>query len=393
MLKINIEDTEVELSQIVGSRNEKAIDISNLRNKTNYVTYDPGLGNTAITKSSITFLDGEKGILQYRGIDVFNLVAEKSFLEVAYLLFKGVFPTTKELSMMKSLIFAHSHIDKSIQRFFQNFSYLPTMNLLSIGVTLFKEPTELDDFEQFCFYLAKYKVLCSYLFEPHHSRISFSEDYCEDFAYLSLNKKDPAITKILNALLITHADHEQNCSTTSLRVIASSKATIKNALSGAILALSGPLHGGANEEVISMLQMITNDRADVTKYIQKAKDKEDNFLLMGFGHRVYKNFDPRATIIKELSHEFFEKNNIVDPLLQTALMLEKAALKDPYFISKHLYPNVDFYSGILYKALNIPSHNFTPMFSLGRMSGWLTHYFEFKTSPEFKIIRPRQIFV
>jgi citrate synthase len=238
MIKINIEETEVEVTQVIGSKNEKAINITDLRNKTGYVTYDPGLGNTAITKSSITFLDGEKGILQYRGIDVFNLVTEKSYLEVAYLLFKGTFPSVKELTMMKTLIFAHSNVDKYVQRFFQNYSYLSTMNLLSIGITLIKEPTDIDDFERFCFYLAKHKVLCSYLFDPQHTRISFSEDYCEDFAYLSLNKKDNSITKILNALLIIHADHEQNCSTTSLRVIASSKASLKNALSGALLALS-----------------------------------------------------------------------------------------------------------------------------------------------------------
>ncbi len=393
MVKLIYQNQEISCPLITGSEQEIAFDISKLRQQTGLVTYDPGLGNTAPYLSSITFLNGEEGILRYRNYDVFDLIEKHSFLEVAFLLFKGHLPNTEELSLMKSLVFHHSSLNDSLINALKHLPKSHPMTHLSIALQLLERTPDLDPFESLCFFLAKNKMITSHLFNPQENSLKkTSDDYAEDFLHLALNKKDPLFVKALNALFIIHADHEQNCSTTALRVVASSEASLEDSLSAAVLALSGSLHGGANEAVINMLEKILEDGSNYKKYILKAKDKEDPFLLMGFGHRVYKNFDPRATIIKKICDEIFTTYKIKDPLLNLAKNLEEEALKDSYFVEKKLYPNVDFYSGILYKTLGIDKKFFTPMFAMGRMAGWLSHFFEFTQSKEFKIIRPRQIY-
>lgn len=409
--KLIFEGKEIELPVIVGTEGEHALDIAKLRDETGLITIDPGFKNTGSTKSSITFLDGEKGILRYRGYPIEELAEKAEFLEVAYLLIYGELPDKQTYEKFKQEITMHTLVHEDMRKIFDGFpaSAHPMGVLSSLVCTLTafypesidpaKEAAALD--LQIRRIIAKLPTLAawSYKNEMGHP-VNYPNnklDYCSNFLYMMFALPtdeyvvDPVLSDALNKLLILHADHEQNCSAATVRMIGSSKASLYSAIAGGICALWGPLHGGANQEVIEMLEQIYADGGNVQKYIAKAKDKNDPFRLMGFGHRVYKNFDPRAKIIKKTCDDVLNKLGINDPLLEIAKKLEEAALKDSYFIEKKLYPNVDFYSGIIYKAMGIPTDMFTVMFALGRLPGWIAQWKELREEGQ-AIARPRQIY-
>ena len=409
--KIELDGKSYELPVITGSENEKAIDISKLRDLSGYVTLDTGYKNTGATKSNITFLDGELGILHYRGYSIEQLAEKASFIEVAYLLIYGELPTKSELNEFESNIKSHTLIHEDMKRFFEAFpSKAHPMGVLSSTISSLATfyPESLDPNRSLkaknltvLRLLAKLPTLSAWAYK-NSIRHKFmypknSYNYCENFLHMMFAmpteeyQVDPIVASALNKLLILHADHEQNCSTSTVRMVGSSQANLYSSVSAGISALWGPLHGGANQEVIEMLEEIHNDGGNVDKWILKAKDKEDPFRLMGFGHRVYKNFDPRANIIRKTCDEVLEKLGINDPLLEIAKKLEKVALEDEYFKSRNLYPNVDFYSGIIYKAIGIPTEMFTVMFALGRLPGWIAQWKEMTENKE-PIGRPRQIY-
>ena len=409
--KIELDGKSYELPVIIGSENEKAIDISKLRDLSGYVTLDTGYKNTGATKSNITFLDGELGILHYRGYSIEQLAEKASFIEVAYLLIYGELPTKSEFDEFESNIKSHTLIHEDMKRFFEAFpSKAHPMGVLSSTISSLATfyPESLDPNRSLkaknltvLRLLAKLPTLSAWAYK-NSIRHKFmypknSYNYCENFLHMMFAmpteeyQVDPIVASALNKLLILHADHEQNCSTSTVRMVGSSQANLYSSVSAGISALWGPLHGGANQEVIEMLEEIHNDGGNVDKWILKAKDKEDPFRLMGFGHRVYKNFDPRANIIRKTCDEVLEKLGINDPLLEIAKKLEKVALEDEYFKSRNLYPNVDFYSGIIYKAIGIPTEMFTVMFALGRLPGWIAQWKEMTENKE-PIGRPRQIY-
>ena len=409
--KLELEGKVYEFPVIEGTENEKAIDISNLRSATGYITLDVGYKNTGATQSSITFLDGEEGILKYRGYPIEELAAKATFLEVAYLLIYGNLPTQTELDKFSSDITKHTLVHEDMKQFFEAYpAKAHPMGVLSSMVcslsTFYPEsldPNRSPEAKNLTVLrlLAKLPTLAAWSFKNsmrHPFMYPKNEyDYCKNFMYMMFSmptedyKVDPVITDALNTLLILHADHEQNCSTSTVRIVGSSQANLYASISAGISALWGPLHGGANQAVLEMLEQIHNDGGDVDKWVLKAKDKNDSFRLMGFGHRVYKNFDPRATIIKKTCDEVLAKLNINDPLLAIARKLEQVALEDEYFKSRSLYPNVDFYSGIIYRALGIPTEMFTVMFALGRLPGWIAQWKEMTENNE-PIGRPRQIY-
>ena len=410
--KIELDGKTYEFPVVVGTENEKAIDISKLRDTTGYVTLDTGYKNTGATKSKITFLDGEEGILHYRGYPIEQLAEKATFLEVAYLLIYGELPTQAQLDNFKNSITKHTLVHEDMKQFFEAYpAKAHPMGVLSSMIcslsTFYPEsldPNRSTEAKDLTIHrlLAKLPTLAAWSYKNamrHPFMYPRNEyDYCKNFLHMMFAmptedyKIDPVVVDALNKLLILHADHEQNCSTSTVRIVGSSQANLYATISAGISALWGPLHGGANQEVIEMLEKIHQDGGDVDKWVQKAKDKEDPFRLMGFGHRVYKNFDPRAKIIKKACDDIFTKLGINDPMLEIAKKLEKVALEDEYFKARNLYPNVDFYSGIIYKALGIPTEMFTVMFALGRLPGWIAQWKEMTENKE-PIGRPRQIYI
>ena len=401
-----------EFPVVEGSLGEKAVDIGSLRSQTGLITFDPGYANTGSCKSAITFLDGEKGILLYRGIPIEQLAEKSSFIETAYLLIYGELPSQKQLDEFSYHITHHSMVHESIKNFYDGFPNNPHPMAVASAVvgslaTFYQNELDVRDEREIEItihrLLAKLPTIAAYSYKksigqpllyPDNS-LGYSANFlkmmfgtpCEDY------EVDPVAEKALEVLLILHADHEQNCSTSTARLVGSSMCNLFASVSAAIYALWGPLHGGANQAVIEMLQEIYDDGGSVRKYIQKAKDSEDSFRLMGFGHRVYKNFDPRSKIIKTMAHKLLETSTTQEPLLEVALELEEAALKENYFVEKKLYPNVDFYSGLIYKALNIPVNMFPVMFAMGRLPGWIAQWKELQEDENFRIGRPRQIYI
>tara|TARA_B110000091_G_scaffold29063_1_gene29266 strand:- start:1579 stop:2868 length:1290 start_codon:yes stop_codon:yes gene_type:complete len=410
-VKLILDGKEIVLPVITGSENEKAIDISTLRATTGYITIDPGFKNTGSTQSSITYLDGENGILRYRGYSIEELAENATFLEVAYLLVYGELPNIMELAYFDESITQHTLVHENMKRFFDAFPQgAHPMGMLSSMIaslsTFYPESQSANrsvtDIEKTIHRLiAKLPTLAAKAYKHNkglptmYPRNDLS--YCGNFLQMMFGlptqdyKVNDVVERALNKLLILHADHEQNCSTATVRVVGSSQANLYSSISAGIAALWGPLHGGANQAVIEMLEQIRHDGGGLQKWIDKAKDKNDSFRLMGFGHRVYKNFDPRATIIKVAADEVLEALGVSDPILDIAKELEQVALNDEYFVERGLYPNVDFYSGIIYRALGIPTDMFTVMFALGRLPGWIGQWKEMTEQSE-PIGRPRQVY-
>jgi len=401
-----------ELPIIEGTENETAIDISKLRQDAGIITLDRGFKNTGSTESAITFLNGEKGILRYRGYSIEDLAENASFLEVAFLLIYGELPNSKELYNFQEEISKHTLVHEDVRAILDGFpSKSHPMGVLSSLVSSLTAfyPKSLDPNRSaeevngtIIRSIAKLPTLAAWSFKNRMRQPVIYPDnslgYCENFIRMMFSlptvnyEVNPVITSALNKLLILHADHEQNCSAATVRIVGSSHASLYASISAGIAALWGPLHGGANQAVIEMFEQIKEDGGDVNKYVEKAKDKSDPFRLMGFGHRVYKNFDPRAKIIKKAADDVLAQLGVEDPILDIALKLEKVALKDQYFKDRGLYPNVDFYSGIIYRALGIPTDMFTVMFALGRLPGWIAQWKEMRENHE-PIGRPRQIYV
>ncbi len=409
-VKLTYKNETFEFPLVGGTENELGIDIKTLRALTGLVTLDPGFKNSGSCESGITFLDGEKGILKYRGYDIDDLANGADFLEVAYLLIFGELPTAAQLDKFQSDINEEAIVDEDLKVILKSFPKtahpMGILASLTSALTAFN-PSSVDvDSEEEMYgaivtILAKFPVLVAWVQRKvkglplNYSDSSLS--YVDNVAQMMFRKPNveyttsPIVTAALNKLLILHADHEQNCSTSTVRIVGSSHAGLFASISAGISALWGPLHGGANQAVIEMLEAIKADGGDTKKFMAKAKDKNDPFRLMGFGHRVYKNFDPRAKIIKVAADEVLNELGIVDPILEIAKGLEQEALSDPYFVDRKLYPNVDFYSGIIYRALGIPTEMFTVMFALGRLPGWIAQWREMRMNNE-PIGRPRQIY-
>ncbi len=411
--KLKIGRNELEIPIIKGTENEKALDISKLRASSGgIVTLDTGYKNTGATTSAITFLNGEEGILRYRGYPIEQLAEKSNFLEVAYLLINGELPTKKEFKDFEHEITTHTLVHEDIKKFLDAYPERthPMGQLCAMICSLSAfYPESLNPYRSdeeinntVIRLIAKMPTLVSWIHKRAKGHPAMYPDnslgYCENFLKMFFGlpteeyEVDPVIANAIDKLLILHADHEQNCSTSTVRIVGSSHATLYAAISAGISALWGPRHGGANQSVIEMLQNIQNDGGNLQKWLDKAKDKSDPFRLMGFGHRVYKNFDPRAKIIKKASDEVLKKLKIDDPLLNIAKRMEEAALKDEYFVKRKLYPNVDFYSGIIYKAIGFPTEMFTVLFALGRLPGWIAQWKEMMKDQQ-PIGRPRQIYI
>jgi citrate synthase len=408
-LKINNKIHDLDL--ITGSENEVALDISKLRSDANLITLDAGFKNTGSCQSAITFLDGEKGILRYRGYSIEELAKKADFLEVAYLLIFGELPTDKQLEKLSNDIKERSIIDEDLRIILNSYPKsahpMGILSSLTSGLVAFDPSAvdidnEEDMYDAILNLLAKIPVLVAWVYRRRKGLpLEYGDTslgYVENLAKMMFQRpnkeyiQNKTVVSALNKLLILHADHEQNCSTSTVRIVGSSYAGLFASVAAGISALWGRLHGGANQAVIEMLEAINEDGGDTKKYMSKAKDKSDPFRLMGFGHRVYKNFDPRAKIIKVAAHEVLKDLGIDDPILDIAKGLEKEALEDQYFVDRKLYPNVDFYSGIIYKALDIPAEMFTVMFALGRLPGWVAHWREMRLRKE-PIGRPRQVYI
>jgi len=408
---ININDNTHDIDIITGSEKEVALDISKLRSDANLITLDAGFKNTGSCQSAITFLDGEKGILRYRGYSIEELAEKADFLEVAYLLIFGELPTQDQLNKLSDDIKERAIIDEDLRIILNSFPKsahpMGILSSLTSGLVAF-DPSAVDIDDEEDMYdailnlLAKIPVLVAWVYRRRKGLPleygDISLGYVENLAKMMFQRpnkeyiQNKTVVSALNKLLILHADHEQNCSTSTVRIVGSSHAGLFASISAGISALWGRLHGGANQAVIEMLEAIDSDGGDTKKYMLKAKDKTDPFRLMGFGHRVYKNFDPRAKIIKVAADEVLKDLGINDPILDIAKGLEKEALEDKYFVDRKLYPNVDFYSGIIYKALDIPAEMFTVMFALGRLPGWVAHWREMRIRKE-PIGRPRQVYI
>jgi citrate synthase len=409
--KLSYGGKDFELPIVEGTENEKAIDIAKLRGQSGLITIDPGYKNTGSTMSAITFLDGETGILRYRGYRIEDLAEKSTFLEVAYLLIYGELPSQSEYEKFTREITTHTLVHEDIKKILDGFpSNSHPMGVLSsliCSLTAFY-PQSLDPNRNenevnlsIVRLLAKMPTFAAWAYKNEVGHpVNYPDnslDYCSNFLKMMFAlpaeryDADPVVAKALDQLLILHADHEQNCSTSTVRIVGSSQASIYASISAGINALWGPLHGGANQAVIEMLESIKKDGGDTKKFLNKAKDKDDPFRLMGFGHRVYKNFDPRAKIIKKAADDVLTKLGVNDPVLEIAKELEFAALNDQYFVDRKLYPNVDFYSGIIYRALGIPTDMFTVLFAMGRLPGWIAQWKEMRQNGE-PIGRPRQIY-
>ncbi|MBE7437737.1 MAG: citrate synthase [Spirochaetales bacterium] len=409
--KLSFENQELELPLITGTEQERAIDITRLRGATSLITLDEGYMNTGATRSKITFLDGERGILRYRGYPIEQLAEKSSFLEVAYLLIYGELPTKAEFEAFRELITMHTMIHEDLKRLYDGFPKdSHPMAILASMITSLSgfyndsmDPLNPRHREiSMVRLLAKTPTIAAYSYKKSvgqpfvYPRNSLS--YIANFINMMFSVPamdymvDPVVERALDLLLILHADHEQNCSTSTVRLVGSSRANLYATISSGVCALWGPLHGGANQAVIEMLETIEREGGDVNRFLGYAKDKDSPFRLMGFGHRVYKNFDPRARLIKKACDDVLSNLGVRDPLLDIAKRLEEKALEDNYFVERKLYPNVDFYSGIIYRALRIPTEMFTVMFALGRMPGWIAQWKEMIENPGSKIGRPRQIY-
>ena len=407
---LEIDGNQFELPVIVGSENEGAVDISKLRDASGLITLDPGYKNSGSCKSEITFLDGELGILRYRGYSIEDLAEKSNFLEVSYLVIFGELPTAEQLHQFEEDIRKYTLVNEEMKNIIDGFpktahpmgvlsaltSALTAFNPKSVNVENSKEM-----YEAVCKTMGKFLVIATWTYRKSMgfplNYYDNTKGYVENFMHLMFQlptgpyKADPVVINALDKLFILHADHEQNCSTSTVRMVGSSHAGLFASISAGVSALWGPLHGGANQAVLEMLEEIASTGGDADKYLAKAKDKNDPFRLMGFGHRVYKNFDPRAKIIKKAADEVLSTLGVHDPILAIAKKLEEAALEDEYFKSRNLYPNVDFYSGIIYRALGIPTDMFTVMFAIGRLPGWVAHWIEMRTNNE-PIGRPRQVY-
>jgi len=400
-------DQSIDLPVFQGTEAEKAVDISILRAKTGFITYDNGFGNTGACVSAITFLDGELGILKYRGFSIEELCEKSNFVEVSKLLIDGTLPNAETLAKFKNSIGQYSKVPEGIKALIKTFPRdAHPMAILSAAIVAlsayYPDVTDQDlnaaqKEKVLPLLMGQLSTIAAYIYR-HGQNLNFVDpdptfSYIENFLYMMNGKRpDAELVEALDILLILHADHEQNCSTSTVRVVGSSKANLFASISAGIDALWGPLHGGANQAVLEMLEEIQKDGGGYQKFILKAKDKNDTFRLMGFGHRVYKNFDPRAKIIKKYCDVVLAKLGKADELLDIAKGLESVALSDTYFVERKLYPNVDFYSGIIYKALGIPTNMFTVMFALGRLPGWMAQWKEMIEDPNMRICRPRQIF-
>ena len=411
MARLQLGDKTLELPIVVGSENERAIDISSLRAQTGYITLDGGYGNTGACQSGITFIDGEKGILRYRGIPIEELPGCSNFIEVAWMLIWGELPTADQLVGFHNLLTKHQMLHETIRHHFDLFPpSSPPMAVLSTVLNALScfhpEMLEIegeDNFEEAAArIMAKVRTIAAFSYRhaigspiiyPHPEmsytqnllHMMFSQPYAEF-------EPDPLLVKALDTIFMLHADHEQNCSTSTVRMVGSSEANLFASVAAGVSALWGPLHGGANVAVVDMLETIQEQKLPVGEFVAQVKDKKNGIRLMGFGHRVYKNFDPRARIVKKIAEEVLEKLHIEDPLLDIAEELAEAALQDDYFVERKLYPNVDFYSGVILRAIGIPKSMFTVMFSIGRMPGWIAQWYEDRFITKGRINRPRQIY-
>jgi len=406
---LKIEDKTVELPIVVGSEGEKALDISKLRAETGYITLDQGYGNTGSCQSDITFIDGDKGILRYRGYAIEDLAANSTFIETAYLLIWGELPNEEQLREFSALFSKHQMLREDIKHHFNLFPpNSPPMAVLSSVLNAlscyYPELMEIEDEETFteasARIMSKVRTIAAYSYRQqlgHHIEYPHpKKPFAENFLHMMFSQPynefepDPALVKALDLIFLLHADHEQNCSTSTVRMVGSSEANLFASVAAGVGALWGPLHGGANVAVVDMLERISAENMSVSDFVNQVKDKKAGIRLMGFGHRVYKNFDPRANIIKKSCEEVLAKLHIDDPMLHIAKELEAVALEDEYFIQRKLYPNVDFYSGVILRALGIPKEMFTVIFAIGRMPGWIAQWYE--ESKSTKISRPRQIY-
>ena len=409
--KLTIDDREIDLEIVVGTEQERGIDLGPLRRETGYITLDEGYVNTGSTRSEITYLNGEQGILRYRGYPIEELATKCDFVEVCYLLIYGELPTSEQLDDFSRAIRTHTLLHEDIRYFYRGFPRdahpMATLSsVVSAMSTFYQDSLDPKDPEHVRIstyrLLAKLPTIAAYSYKKSIGQpfIYPQNDltYCENFLQMMFAvpcepyEIDPDFVRALNMLLIVHADHEQNCSTSTVRMVGSSQANLFASTAAGIGALWGPLHGGANEACVAMLERIRQDNSNVKKYVDMAKDKNNEFRLMGFGHRVYKNFDPRARIIKGACDKLLAKMEIDDPLFHIAQELEQVALNDEYFVERKLYPNVDFYSGVIYRAMGIPVPMFTVLFSMGRLPGWIAHWKEMQESDTFRICRPRQIY-
>ncbi|MCP4204479.1 MAG: citrate synthase [bacterium] len=405
--KVILDGNEYELPITVGSEGEVGVEIRSLRKLSKAVTLDEGYGNTGSCKSAITFIDGEKGILRYRGYPIEQVAEHSTFVEVCYLLIFGELPTSDELAEFSSALTRHTLLHEDMKKFFEGYSSsahpMAILSSMIASLSTYYPPTTRETLDvNILRLLAKAKTIAAFSYKKSigqpfiYPRNDLS--YTQNFLHMMFaNPAEPyevpeVLDHALRLLLILHADHEQNCSTSTVRMVGSSEADLFASISAGINALSGPLHGGANQKVMEMLRRIRDDGSNYKKYVELAKDKESDFRLMGFGHRVYKNFDPRARILKEASNRVLDELNLDDSLLDIARALEEVALEDDYFIERKLYPNVDFYSGFLYRAMGIPTNMFTVMFALGRLPGWIAHWKEMREDPNGRIHRPRQIY-
>lgn len=407
---LEVDGQKIELPVITGSENESAIDINKLRDLTGIITLDPGYKNSGSCKSEITFLDGELGILRYRGYSIEDLAEKANFLEVSYLLIFGELPTAQELTQFENGIKKHTLVNEEMKNIIDGFPKtahpMGVLSALTSALTAFNpKPVNVENekemYEAICKTMGKFLVIATWTYRKTMGYpLNYYDNttgYVDNFMQLMFKlptgpyTANPVIINALDKLFILHADHEQNCSTSTVRMVGSSHAGLFASISAGVSALWGPLHGGANQAVLEMLEEINKDGGDTDKFLAKAKDKNDPFRLMGFGHRVYKNFDPRARIIKKAAKEVLDTLGVEDPILEIAKKLEAAALEDEYFKSRNLYPNVDFYSGIIYRALGIPTDMFTVMFAIGRLPGWIAQWKEMRENKE-PIGRPRQIY-
>jgi citrate synthase len=407
---LELDGKKYEFPVIVGTENEVAIDIDKLRSASGAITIDPGYKNSGSCKSEITFLDGEEGILRYRGYSIEDLADKANFLEVSYLLIFGELPTTAQLEKFENDIRKYTLVNEEMKNIIDGFPKtahpMGVLASLTSALTAFNPKSvnphnEKEMYEAVCKTMGKFLVIATWTYRKSMgyplNYYDNTKGYVENFMRLMFElptgpyKADPKVVSALDKLFILHADHEQNCSTSTVRIVGSSHAGLFASISAGVSALWGPLHGGANQAVLEMLQEIHDNGGDVAKFVLKAKDKDDPFRLMGFGHRVYKNFDPRATIIKKAADDVLTALGVDDPLLDIAKQLEKVALEDEYFKSRNLYPNVDFYSGIIYRAMGIPVEMFTVLFAIGRLPGWIAQWKEMRINKE-PIGRPRQVY-
>jgi citrate synthase len=408
---LEIDGNKFELPIVIGSENEAAVDISKLRDQSGVITLDPGYKNSGSCKSEITFLDGELGILRYRGYAIEDLAEKAHFLEVSYLVIFGELPTASQLLQYETDIRKYTLVNEEMKSIIDGFPKtahpMGVLSALTSALTAFNPKSvnaenEKEMYEAVCKTMGKFLVIATWTYRKSMgfplNYYDNTKGYVENFMHLMFELPtgpyipNPVVINALDKLFILHADHEQNCSTSTVRMVGSSHAGLFASISAGVSALWGPLHGGANQAVLEMLEDIQKDGGDADKYLAKAKDKNDPFRLMGFGHRVYKNFDPRAKIIKKAADEVLSTLGVDDPILSIAKRLEESALQDDYFKSRNLYPNVDFYSGIIYRALGIPTDMFTVMFAIGRLPGWIAQWKEMRENKE-PIGRPRQIYV